>query len=195
MAKEAPILYKIEDALTLCLFRACQALLCGRITTEGRREFDFYGETKDGFRRAVREALAGFEGYKFDLGQQEDPSWGQYLKVLYPSPEDLQRIANMDLLDQLVKRGDVLTGPREVRHWMSFPSEQSRALFREAAAGGGYGIAGEKNSNGEFPFGISVTRTQAIEQKLIDQTVIELLRLCRNFDGDYEGWETRVVTQ
>jgi uncharacterized protein (TIGR01619 family) len=193
--KEAPTLYKIEDALTLCLSRACQALLCGRITTEGRREFYFYGETKDGFREAVRGALAAFERYKFDLGGQEDPSWGQYLKVLYPSPEDLERIANMDLLDQLVKRGDVLAVPREVKHWMSFPSEQSRALFREAAVLGGYGILGEKNSNGEFPFGISVTRTQSIEQKLIDRTVIELLRLCRNFNGDYEGWETPVVTQ
>jgi quercetin dioxygenase-like cupin family protein len=43
----------------------------------------------------------------------------------------------MDLLDKLVERGDVLTAPREVRHWMSFRSEQSRALFREAAAGAG----------------------------------------------------------
>jgi uncharacterized protein (TIGR01619 family) len=193
--KEAPTLYKIEDALTPCLARVCEALLCGRITTEGRREFYFYGETKEGFRRAAEDALAGFEGYKSELGEREDSSWGQYLNVLYPSPEDLERIANMDLLDQLVKRGDVLTVPREVRHWMSFRSEQSRALFREGAARGGYGILGETDSSGEFPFRISISRTQSIEQKLIDQTVLELLRLCHNFNGDYEGWETRVVTQ
>jgi len=193
--KEAPTLYKIEDALTSCLSRACQAVLCGRITTEGRREFYIYGETKDGFRKAAREALARFTGYKFDVGEQEDQSWGQYLNVLYPSPEDLERIANVDLLDELVKKGDVLTVPREVQHWMSFRSEQSRALFREAAAGSGYGIVAEADSDGEFRFGISVTRTQSIEQNLIDQTVIELLRLCHNFHGDYEGWETPVVTQ
>jgi regulator of RNase E activity RraB len=78
---------------------------------------------------------------------------------------------------------------------MSFRSEQSRALFREAAAGSGYGIVGETYSDGEFRFGISVTRTQSIEQNLIEQTVIELLRLCHNFHGDYEGWETPVVTR
>jgi regulator of RNase E activity RraB len=78
---------------------------------------------------------------------------------------------------------------------MSFRSEQSRALFREAATVSGYGIVGETESEGEVPFGISVTRTQSIEQRLIDQTVIELLTLCRNFNGDYEGWETPVVTQ
>jgi uncharacterized protein (TIGR01619 family) len=193
--KEAPTLYKIEDALTPCLSRACHAMLCGRITTEGRREFYFYGENANGFRKAVREVLAGFEGYKFDLGEQIDSSWAQYLNVLYPSPEDLERIANMDLLDVLVKKGDILTVPREVQHWMTFPSEQSRVLFRKAAAEAGYGIARETDRDGEFPFGISVTRTQSIEQKLIDQTVIELLGLCRSFNGDYEGWETPVVTQ
>jgi hypothetical protein len=54
---------------------------------------------------------------------------------------------------------------------------------------------GETESEGEFPCGISVTRIQSIEQGLIDQTVIELLRLCRSFNGAYDGWETRVVTQ
>ena len=79
--KEAPTLFEIEDALTACVSKACQAMLCGRITTEGRREFYFYGETKDGFRRAVETGLSRFEGYKFDLGEQKDPLWEQYLKV------------------------------------------------------------------------------------------------------------------
>ncbi len=193
--KEVPTLYKIEDALTLCVSRECRAILTGRITTDCRREFYFYGETKHGFRKAVVEALTGFEGYKFDLGDKQDPPWDQYLNVLYPSPDDLQRIANMDLLDELVKRGDVLTVPRKVQHWMSFRSEQSRALFREAATGGGYEIVGETDSDGEFPYGISATRTQSIEKNLIDQTVIELLRLCLTFNGDYEGWEPPVVAQ
>jgi hypothetical protein len=70
--KEAPTLYKIEDALKPRLDQACQALLSGRITTEGRREFYFYGDTKAGFRKAVADALTGFDGYKFDLGEQED---------------------------------------------------------------------------------------------------------------------------
>jgi uncharacterized protein (TIGR01619 family) len=194
-SKEAPTLYKIEDALTPSVARECQAILSGRITTEGRREFYFYGEAKDGFRKAVREALKNFGGYKFDVGEQQDSSWNQYLNVLYPSVEDLERIANRDLLDELVKRGDVLTVPREVEHWMSFRSEQSRALFREAATGAGYGIVGDIEGEGEFPFGISITRKQSIEQNVIDETVVELLRLCHSFNGDYEGWETPVIMQ
>jgi hypothetical protein len=126
-SKEAPTLYEIEDSLNLSVSRACRAIPCGRITTAGRREFYFYGETKDGFHKAVREAFTGFERYKFDLGEQEDHLWEQYLNVLYPSPEGLQRIANMDSLDVLAEKGDVLTVPREVQHWMNFGSEESRA--------------------------------------------------------------------
>src|SRR5450631_630311 len=48
---------------------------------------------------------------------------------------------------------------------------------------------------GELPFGIVVARTQSIEQHSIDRTVIELLNLSRRFDGDYDGWETPIVTQ
>lgn len=194
-SKEAPALYKIEDALTSSLARECQTILSGRITTQGRREFYFYGETRDRFHKAVRDVLDRFEGYKFEVGEQKDPSWNQYLNVLYPSLEDLERIANTDLLDQLVKKGDLLTVPREIQHWISFRSEQARHSFREAVRAAGYGIAGETVSDGEFPFGISITRTQSIEQKVIDQTVIELLKLCHNFNGDYEGWETPVVTR
>ena len=193
--KEAPTLYKIEDTLNLCVSYACQAIPCGRITTDGRREFYFYGETKNGLRHAVAAALKGFDGYRFDLGIQEDSNWEQYINVLYPSPENLQRIANMDLLDVLVEKGDVLTVPREVQHWMYFRSEPSRAQFRDAAFAAGFRITSESDSKGEYPFGISVARVQSIEQDSIDRTVIELLTLSQRFDGDYDGWETPVVTQ
>jgi Family of unknown function (DUF695)/Regulator of ribonuclease activity B len=193
--KGAPTLYKIEDALEVCVGRTCQATPCGRITTEGRREFYFYGETKSGFSQAVEAALQGFEGYRYDTGCQEDPERGQYLNVLYPSPEDLQRIANMDLLDVLVKKGDVLTVAREVQHWMYFRSESSRSLFRDAAVATGFKVVSEPSSKGNLPFGIVVARTQSIEQNTIDRTVLDLFNLARRFDGDYDGWETPVVTQ
>src|SRR5713101_5141418 len=139
-SKEAPTLFKIEDALTAQVSRTCRAVLSGRITTEGWREFYFYGEAKDGFADGASTALAGFEGYRFDVGQQEDSLWEQYLNVLYPSPENFQRIANMDLLDVLVEKGDVLAVAREVQHWMHFRAESSRSSFRDAAVGAGFRI-------------------------------------------------------
>lgn len=172
---EAPTLYKIEDALTSRVSGKCGAILSGRITTQGRREFYYYGETAEGFEGAVRDALADFKGYRFDMGEQKDETWDQYLTVLYPSPEDLQRILNRDLLDVLSEKGDVLTVPREVQHWMYFRSKSARALFLEEAANAGFRIVSpELPAEGELPFGVSVARTQSVEQNGVDKTVIEL---------------------
>jgi regulator of RNase E activity RraB len=56
-------------------------------------------------------------------------------------------------------------------------------------------VISESTSEGNLPFGIVVARTQSIDQESIDRTVIELLNLTKRFDGDYDGWETPVVTQ
>ncbi len=194
-ANEAPILYEIEDALYPQVSSTCNALLCGRITTEGRREFYFYGETDVDFRRAVEIALSGFKKYKFDLGQKRDPSWEQYINVLYPWPEDLQKIANMDTLDVFAKQGDVHSVLRAVQHWLYFPSNQARNLFRSAALAAGFKIDSETTSKSELPFAISVVCVQPIDQISIDTTVLELMNLCQNFGGDYDGWEAPVITQ
>ena len=157
----------------------CQATPCGRITTEGRREFYFYGETKSGFSQAVEAALQGFEGYRYDTGCQEDSEWGQYLNVLYPSPEDLQRIANMDLLDVL----DVLVKERGRSH----RRQRSPALdvFSLGIVSLFVPICCSRNrvqscsgpsSKGNLPFGIVVARTQSIEQNTIDRTVLDLFQ-------------------
>jgi regulator of RNase E activity RraB len=34
-----------------------------------------------------------------------------------------------------------------------------------------------------------------LEQNLIDTTVLELMRLSEKFSGEYDGWETPVITQ
>jgi len=194
-SKEAPTLYEIEDALNLRLAHSCQAIACGRITTEGKREFYFYGETNKGLHQAVDQALFAFEGYRFDTGSQKDSEWGHYLEVLYPSEEDAQRIANMDVLDALSEKGDVVTVPREVSHWIYFSAEKFRNLFREAVISAGFEIISETNSEGALPFGIVVARAQPVEQASIDRTVIELFHFAKRFDGEYDGWETQVITQ
>ncbi len=194
-ASEAPTLFKIEDALCQRIGEGCRATLCGVITTEGRREFYFYGEIHDGFREAVSTAVSAFPGYKYDSGEQNDPRWKQYLDVLYPSLKSLEQIKNIDLLDLLVREGDILTQPRTVQHWVYFPSQQSRSWFRRAAIEAGFTIFSESHAEGELPYGIIVARIQSVEQNLIDATTIELLRLAGRFEGEYDGWETQVMTQ
>jgi uncharacterized protein (TIGR01619 family) len=195
-SKEAPVLYAISDALTSAMKKR-RAILSGRISTEGRWELYFYGETREGFEEVVAATLAKSPDYRFDLGVQQDKPWDQYLNVLYPSDENMQRIKTRELLDLLVKRGDILNVPREVQHWMYFPSAKARAEFRNAASSAGFSIVKDldPNSGGGLPFGVIVSRTQTIEPSLIDQAVIKLFQLSRQYDGEYDGWETPVITQ
>jgi uncharacterized protein (TIGR01619 family) len=194
-SSEAPILSKIEDVLNANLASHCDGIRCGRITTQGRREFYFYAETRERFSDAVKTALADFAEYKFDMGEQEDPLWEQYLDVLYPSEEQLEQIKNGDVLGLLAEQGDVLSVPREVQHWLYFRSGQSRLSFSESAVSAGFKIVSEITLEGDLPFEISVARTQSLERRSIDDTVIELLRLAQQFDGEYDGWETPVINQ
>jgi hypothetical protein len=117
------------------------------------------------------------------------------LECAVSSPENLERIANMDLLDRLVEKGDVLTVPREVHHWVCFGSESSRSLFRDAVLTEGFRVESEFSENSPLPYGISIARIQSIEQRIIDETVVYLFRLAESFGGEYTGWETPVVTQ
>ena len=141
--------------------------------------------------------MAGFPQYQFQVAEKQDTEWEYYLNVLYPSREDLERIKNRNLLEVLTKRDDTLMASREVQHWIYFSSEESRTLFRHEASNVGFKIGHECESDvqGDCTFGLTVFRTQSIQQERIDETVIELLRLAKRFGGEYDGWETPIITK
>jgi uncharacterized protein (TIGR01619 family) len=193
---EAPRLYEIEDAIELHLGREERAVFCGRITTACRRELYFYGEKTEGFEKAVGMAMADFAEYKFSLGMKDDPGWSQYLDVLYPGPEDLERIKNGDLLDVLKRKGDDHAIPRQVMHWVYFPTSESQSSFSKAAADAGFVVESEYELEpDDRRFCVRVYRVQSIQQSEIDEATIQLLHLAHGHGGDYDGWETPVTAQ
>jgi hypothetical protein len=97
-------LEEIEERLTDTLNERFEAVLCGRITTDGRREFYYYGPRSDGLKTVVRDIISHFRGYEFDCGCKVDIEWRQYLEVLYPSDEDHQRIKNRKVLEVLQQK-------------------------------------------------------------------------------------------
>lgn len=191
---EFEVICAIEDALTKHLADACRAIEAGRITTEGRREFYFYGARNDVFQAAVTEALQQFGQHKFNLGSEQDREWNQYRNVLYPSDEDFQRMKNQDVLEVLMNHGDILTAIRDVHHWIYFRSRDDRERFASEARELGYTIEREsENVPGKDPFGLQITRNQSVTPDQIDDAVIELFRLAQQVDADYDGWEAQVI--
>jgi uncharacterized protein (TIGR01619 family) len=193
---EGPRINEIEDRLMEELVAANNgALLAGKITTSGRKEFYYYAETKEGFNEQIAEAMSAFPDYTWDVGTQEDAVWEQYSNVLYPGPDDLQRMGNRGVLDNLRDKGDVLAAPRQVMHWAFFASEHSRALFNQEVQLGGFALDEQYSTDGEFPFVSVLTRSQPVTEESIDPTTVNLMRLAERFGGTYDGWETQVTTQ
>lgn len=186
----------IEDELEKRVSVACDAIEAGRITTDGRREFYFYGATDKGFRSAVSNAMGRFNRYKFDLDSQKDPEWNQYLNVLYPSDEDLEKIKNREVLEALMKHGDTLTPVRDVHHRIYFGSLEDRKWFASKARDLGYDIEDESEDRTHWPthpFRLQITRDQSVTPDQIDNAVIELFRLAKQVNADYDGWEAQVI--
>jgi uncharacterized protein (TIGR01619 family) len=184
----------IEDELSKRLGLVCNAVEAGRITTDGRREIYFYGASTEGFEAAVRAALGTVSSYKFDLGKEYEPDWNQYRNVLYPSDESMERIKNMDILDVLEEHGDTLEPVRDVHHWIYFKTNNDRKLFAEEALELGYTVENQSEDlTQEFPFGIQITRDQSVTPDEIDDAVLQLFRLAKKLNGQYDGWETQVI--
>jgi len=47
----------------------------------------------------------------------------------------------------------------------------------------------------DFPFGLRIVRFQSVKEDDIDEAVIELSRCAKEFRGDYDGWETKVIPE
>ncbi len=112
---EFDTLCKIEDQMTETMKSRLGAVYCGRITTDGRREFYYYAARALGLGQAAEEALAKFNGYEFECGSKPDPEWKQYFDVLYPSEETRQRMENRRVLDVLEKMATRCKDPETSR--------------------------------------------------------------------------------
>ncbi len=184
----------IEDSLLQGLASTCQAVEAGRITTDGHREFYFYGASASGFEKGVRGVMGKFSAYKFNLGKQHEPDWNQYRNVLYPSDESMERIKNMDVLEVLREHGDTLESVRDVHHWIYFKSDDDRKQFGQEALQLGYKVENQSEDlNDEFPYGIQITRDQSVTTEKINEAVLQLFRFAKNLGGKYDGWEAQVI--
>jgi uncharacterized protein (TIGR01619 family) len=187
-------LIALDKRIAQALNQKCKGLLAGTITTQGRREFYFYGEDPENLESAVLETNKVFQTYQFEWGSQQHSEWRQYLDVLHPSEEQLQRMLNGNVLEVLRSEGDALTAPRDVTHWAYFKDDGDRAGFGSAVTLLGYRIDSEsEDRDDEYAKGICVVRLQSVNRAELDEAVVELYRIARKFRGSYDGWECQVV--
>jgi regulator of RNase E activity RraB len=193
--EEAASLNPIGEALEAVISATCGAQLVARVTGAGRREFYFYATEPGELQSACATAMKAFEDYKSEFGSTFQPDWDQYL-MLFPSDNNLERMHNRRVLQELAQQGDVHEAPRKVEHWLHFADESTRTACRDTLTAIGFAVEDESVSEEEsedLRYQLVVSRIDSVDSHTINAITIELARLAREHEGAYQGWDCAVT--
>lgn len=190
-------LYEISDAVQAKLKEITKFELTGTFTYQCERlDYVYVSDTT-----LVRAELAKlykteFPSYKYYINVRTDVDWETYLQFLYPNQETQEFMANEKVLVQLRQAGDNLSKPRQVDHWIYFADKGDRSLFVESVKKEGYKIESEdKLKDSTLPFQLHISRTDNVFPSAISKVTLSLRKMAKQFKGDYDGWETFVITE
>jgi hypothetical protein len=118
----------IEDALEK-LATETSSWYVGRVTVAGHRDFFVYSWHAAARWQPFVSALAAQTGYELEVSVRDDPQHAGYWHDLYPTDDDWRVIHDLEVLDQLRKRGDDGHAERQIDHWVYFDNEKAATEF------------------------------------------------------------------
>jgi len=99
------------------------------------------------------------------------------------------------VLDVLREHGDALTALREIDHFAYFLDETSRARFVTECEGAGFRLRALSPPHKEGAgYGAILFHKDVPDEDVLLKITALLADFARSCGGDYDGWETRVVT-
>jgi hypothetical protein len=188
---EIPRLDSLEEDIVNRLSKATGAVYAGRFTQRGIREFCFYALDSVGYSEALFAAFAGYPGYEWLGKGVADKPWSNYFDMLYPAPDQLERMRYRRQSDALRQSGDALERPRPVEHQLRFKTRVARDQFLRLPGMGDFSIIDLPElpeERTEFPFSIKMQSLGIPDYRYIDQVVMSLRIKALELKGKYEGW-------
>lgn len=184
-----------QDLEQLAAQQGCWSL--GRATWAGKCRMNYLVP-----KARVKAVLAGIEqvaqghGYALRHTQEPEGARGFYRDVLYPDAQDRRQIADEKILARLQEQGDLGNEPRQVMHWAYFPDHGAAQGFSDWAFEQGYVIfeAGIAEGKDGLPHQVRFTNVCMMAHGQIMEHSRNLVLAAEKFGGDYDGWETEVVT-
>jgi uncharacterized protein (TIGR01619 family) len=186
----------IENSLVSTLSLSNGSIFAGRFTQRGLREFYFYCLDTTQYASALFKSMAAFPHYPWLAKAVLDKSWSNYFDVLFPNPDDLDKIENRLAINELQKKGDNLTEAREITHTLYFSSINNRLNFLKDLTISGCTIT-ELPDNPEgtssFAYKLILTQKEKPSIEKIQPITSEMRKLAQKNLGKYQGWKTFVV--
>jgi uncharacterized protein (TIGR01619 family) len=187
--EEFEALIGIEDSLTEFFATRDNTTYAGRNTSNGNRDFYFYTTNPAAFTATVEAAMARHPNYRFEVGDRPDPEWDVYFGFLYPSPDDLQRILNRRVTENLVAHGDNLSEARPIDHFAYLPDAAAAANLRDYLREQHFSIDEPRIEGGS----VALSFKRPDRPDGIDDVVIPIARRVQELGGEYDGWGCEVV--
>ena len=185
-------LNKIEDKLIEILNDINLIYYAGRSTANGFRIFYFYTDQNFNLETNNQHLKTNILNYDLDISLENDKEWNHYLTVLFPDEEEMQMIQNLDLITYIEDQGDDLSKEREVYHWLYFKTKNDRANFIKEIISTEFKIISEDYHKDieDYKYSLTISRIDYIDWESINDIVISLMRLSKQNNGEYDGWET-----
>lgn len=188
-------LYQVDDSI-INILASHNPIYTGIFSHKCERLNFFY--LKDTMN--IREKLAQMHSKNFSklsnphIEIKLNKEWEAYKNFLYPSEEIQRYMADQKVILHLQSAGDNLETPRQVDHWIYFPSIEDRKGFYEKAKEMGYAPeSASKIENAELPYQLVISKSTDVRN--IYEDTSSLNALAKEFNGDYDGWETFIITE
>lgn len=192
--EEAERLAQFEDAMAEKLAEKLTAVQVGRIKSDGKQELFFYAPVDTNFEEEVDDVIVDFSEYSYTVDAAEDPSWSDYIDLLYPDPYNFQSIQNRRVVQQLENHGDCSDIEREVDHSVQFADRVDCEVFISEAEKLGYKLLSPpEKAEGQAVYTVNISRSDVTDWDSVNDYVWELYELAEANNGQYSGWGCPIV--
>jgi regulator of RNase E activity RraB len=167
----------------------------GVITEAETRRMYIYTKDEEVLQNNLLRILRNHKKVRHELTFVEDTNWNFYKDTLYPNFIEKQWILDREVVDQLKGHGDLHHIPREVNHWVYFKDEEKREQFKKVVSQEGFDVIDERllEEDSPHPYQLTLSNISAVNLISINIITTALLKRAIEYDGDYDGWETKII--
>ena len=197
---ERPAIYAIEDQILRPL-QSDKDILVAVLTARGEVTWYFYSQAPEALQERLSATWDTSMGYTYQVECSEDKQWNFFLKGLYPNIYEKQTIYNREILSACQENEDQVEVPRPIEHWLYFDTEQDMLSAIEKAAALGFTVYSSKKVEAEEgeedleDLGYRLILSKENTPIDIDGDTWDLIDIALDTHGNYDGWETILVTK
>ena len=193
--EEGEMLKRVESRVNQIVTENGKGVLAAVSTLGGARTMHFYTARPEVDTTLLATAFIFYPEYKtYTVAAVPDSAWQYYLKRLYPSPVEYQKLINSRVVEDLVRHGDGLSEPRPVDHYILFHTRPDADRFVRKIKKDKFTVVAIESdtSYGQRPVRLHLTRVDQVNPVAVDRLVLPLWELAHKNDAVYDGWSTVV---